>query len=230
MIIMIAKEVHTLKELKENINTIRKCCYIAGPITGVAGFREHFLEAERWLKDHGIIALNPVYHPVGLPYDDYFVMCFPMIDVSYAILLLPNWEHSKGVHRELEHARNSEKPYIVIYYDDMLTDSLPEIGHFVFGNYYGGEPIDRKTFQPLFERLLNKIDDTKPFENSTFVFNPYYWGDDEVKQAEPNFIYKPNFFCMRWYKYPLRDAYGSYDISVEEFEKMIDHCVNSLKE
>lgn len=46
-------------------------------------------------------------------YDDYFPTCFAMIDTAYNICLLKGWEHSEGVRRELEHARDSDREYCV---------------------------------------------------------------------------------------------------------------------
>lgn len=43
-----------------------------------------------------------------------------------------------------------------------------------------------------------------------------------------NFHYKPTGFGIQWYKYPLRDAYMSQEISLEEFCKIIDHCLESI--
>jgi hypothetical protein len=47
---------------------------------------------------------------------------------------------------------------------------------------------------------------------------------------KPNFLYKPTGLRIKWYKYPLRDAYISEEISLEEFRKVIDHCVQSVKQ
>jgi hypothetical protein len=45
-----------------------------------------------------------------------------------------------------------------------------------------------------------------------------------------NFHYKPTGFSIQWYKYILRDAYKSQDISLGKFTKIIDKCIKSLKE
>ena len=44
----------------------------------------------------------------------------------------------------------------------------------------------------------------------------------------PNFLYKPTGFEIQWYKYPLRDAYMNEDISLREFIKIIDKCIESI--
>lgn len=47
--------------------------------------------------------------------------------------------------------------------------------------------------------------------------------------VKPNFHYKPTDFQIQWYKYPFRDSYLSDEISLSEFSKIIDACINSLK-
>ena len=93
------------------------------------------------------------------------------------------------------------------------------------------------------------------FENDTFAVRQYYWGActcgavypscDYERQWRawrvehhhapdcpivlPNFEYKPTGFCLTWYKYPLRDAYMNADISLAEFAKLIDRCIESAR-
>lgn len=43
-----------------------------------------------------------------------------------------------------------------------------------------------------------------------------------------NFKHKETGFEINWYKYPLRDSYMSANISVEEFAKVIDTCIESI--
>ena len=68
------------------------------------------------------------------------------------------------------------------------------------------------------------------FENDTFVIRPYYWGEDEEKAELPNFVYKPTRLEIRWYKYPMRDAYCNQDISIDEFRKIVEKCSESMKQ
>ena len=44
----------------------------------------------------------------------------------------------------------------------------------------------------------------------------------------PNFRHKQSGFEIQWYKYPLRDSYTNYKISLNEFRKIITDCINSL--
>lgn len=48
--------------------------------------------------------------------------------------------------------------------------------------------------------------------------------------VKPNFLYKPTGLKIKWYKYPLRDAYISEKISLEEFRKIIDNCIKSISQ
>lgn len=46
--------------------------------------------------------------------------------------------------------------------------------------------------------------------------------------VEPNFLYKPTGYELRWYKYPLRDSYASHKLSAAQFMAMMNKCVESL--
>jgi len=45
---------------------------------------------------------------------------------------------------------------------------------------------------------------------------------------KPNFLYKPTGFWIKWYKYPLRDAYTNQVIALQEFKEIIDKCIESV--
>jgi hypothetical protein len=48
--------------------------------------------------------------------------------------------------------------------------------------------------------------------------------------VKPNFLYKPTGLRIKWYKYPLRDAYISKEITLDEFKQVIDDCIQSIKQ
>lgn len=114
-----------------------------------------------------------------------------------------------------------------------------ELGNLLFGNSRGNYAIEREEWQDPFCKFLdnNGFDgygykegsDERCFENDTFIIRPYYWGDEEDIAELPNFEYKPTGFTISWYKYPMRDAYASHDISTEEFIAILKACENSLK-
>ena len=66
------------------------------------------------------------------------------------------------------------------------------------------------------------------FENNVFLINPYYWGEDEEIQCEPNFIFKPKNIQMIWYKYPLRDAYSNKRITWGDMKRILATCRASM--
>lgn len=45
----------------------------------------------------------------------------------------------------------------------------------------------------------------------------------------PNFHYKPEDYRLSWYKYPLRDAYASHNLTPAQFETLVDACLASLR-
>lgn len=100
---------------------------------------------------------------------------------------------------------------------------------------------ERMVFQEAFGQFLEKIgadhygyilgynNTDTVFENDTFMIRPYYWGDDKQYIGLPHFVYKPDNIIMVWYKYPLRDTYCNKNISLDEFKKILNDCVDSLK-
>lgn len=113
-----------------------------------------------------------------------------------------------------------------------------ELGNLLFGNSRGNYQIDRTLYSDMFHSFLenNGFDtygyhkNTKDgvFENNVFIVRPYYWGDDETIAELPNFEFKPENIQISWYKYPLRDAYCSHDISPEQLKTILDICAESM--
>jgi hypothetical protein len=52
--------------------------------------------------------------------------------------------------------------------------------------------------------------------------------DSSCRIVRPNFLYKPTGFQVCWYKYWARDSYMTPEISIDEFERIINACVDSL--
>jgi len=63
------------------------------------------------------------------------------------------------------------------------------------------------------------------WENKFYEENSH---EEDCLLVKDNFHYKPTGFGIQWYKYPLRDAYMNQNISLKEFKKIIDHCIQSL--
>ena len=113
-----------------------------------------------------------------------------------------------------------------------------EIGNLIFGNSRGHYQIPRTDFQDMFLDFLDKNgfdeygyheNNTVPFETEKFSVRPYYWGEDENIAALPNFVYKPKNIEISWYKYPLRDAYCSHNLTIDEFRTMLNDCTSSIE-
>ncbi|MEG1564845.1 MAG: DUF4406 domain-containing protein, partial [Bacteroides sp.] len=70
--------------------------YIAGQITGDAGYWEKFEQASNSLAELGHIVLNPAALPKGLTPGDYMRICFAMLDSADKVLFLPGYCESSG--------------------------------------------------------------------------------------------------------------------------------------
>lgn len=113
-----------------------------------------------------------------------------------------------------------------------------ELGNLLFGNSRGVYLVEpREDYQDAFCKFLehNGFDyygihgKERTFENDTFVVRAYYWGEDEDIAALPNFVYKPTGLEIKWYKYPMRDAYSNQDIDIETFKTILTICEASIK-
>lgn len=116
-----------------------------------------------------------------------------------------------------------------------------ELGNLMFGHSRGAYAVQpREIYQDLFCEFLfahnsdgygyfDAANSSGCFENDTFAVRPYYWGDDETIANLPNFVYKPTGLEIRWYKYPMRDAYSNMDVSPSDFRKILDECAASLE-
>lgn len=87
--------------------------YVAGPISGIDGFKELFDEAVEELEDKGYTVLDPSVFPSGFEQEEYMHICYSMIDVCDGIYFLRKWEDSKG--SVLEHVYGKEHGKIIWY-------------------------------------------------------------------------------------------------------------------
>lgn len=83
--------------------------YIAGKITGLDNYKEHFNKAQHILESQGHIVMNPSILPPGFEHDEYMEICYSMIDVCEMVHFLKNWTDSKGAMMEHEYALQNEK-------------------------------------------------------------------------------------------------------------------------
>lgn len=66
------------------------------------------------------------------------------------------------------------------------------------------------------------------YENDIFLINPYYWGDDEEIQDEPNFVFKPENLEIEWYKYPMRSGFSNKPIDTVNMKRILEICKESM--
>ena len=81
--------------------------YIAGPMTGLKNFnrKSFFLMAEE-LERSGFEPVHTADMPDGLEYEEYIEESFKRLAGCDAVLLLDDWDLSKGVMREIKHAHD----------------------------------------------------------------------------------------------------------------------------
>lgn len=160
------------------------------------------------------------------------------------------WEYSK---EEFTLAEAQQRSSLLRSLQKLLKESvcmfeyerLPELGNLLFGNSRGEYPVRRSEMELPFltfmenagfdtyghakgDLLIKGVTERGGFENNTFSLNPYYWGDDEQLQEEPNFVYKPTGLEIQWYKWPFRDAYSNKEFTREDLEKALRECMLSL--
>lgn len=72
--------------------------YLAGPITGVADYRERFARAEAMVhRAHpDAVILNPATLPEGMTPAQYMRICLSMMDCADEVVFLAGWGNSAG--------------------------------------------------------------------------------------------------------------------------------------
>ena len=91
-----------------------KKIYIAGKITGDAGYREKFAAAEQKLTREGFIVLSPAVLPEGMTNAEYMRICFAMIDVADMVGFLDDLLQSMGARLEWDYCAYTKKEVLML--------------------------------------------------------------------------------------------------------------------
>lgn len=87
--------------------------YIAGPITGVAGYKEHFEATEQAVLKAGHEVINPAKILAEMPssttHKQYMDVCYALLAQADGVLFLEGWEHSMGAEMEFKYATRMKK-------------------------------------------------------------------------------------------------------------------------
>ena len=87
--------------------------YIAGKMRGLIDMgREHFHQAEVFLKNMGYTVINPARLQKDLKPESYMPICLAMLREADAVAMLPDWRDSVGAQMEYQYATETGKRMI----------------------------------------------------------------------------------------------------------------------
>jgi len=99
-----------------------KKLYLVGPITGVENYKQRFENCAVKLReligyDSRDEIINPAFLGDILPSDasheEIMNVCFSVLEMCDAIILLPGWEESRGANQEYGYARAKGKEIFI---------------------------------------------------------------------------------------------------------------------
>ncbi len=102
-----------------------KKVFISGAITGCDGYKEKFLQAEKYLKSFGYAVMNPAILAEGFSHGEYMKVTLAMLSVCDTIYILPCAVHSKGALEEILEAVKAGKT--VILHEDLEESILARL-------------------------------------------------------------------------------------------------------
>lgn len=102
-----------------------KKVFISGAITGCDGYKEKFLQAEKYLKSFGYAVMNPAVLDEGFEHGEYMKVTLAMLSVCDTIYILPCAVASKGALEEIMEAVKTGKT--VILHEDLEESILARL-------------------------------------------------------------------------------------------------------
>lgn len=120
----------------EQKNDEKYVIYLAGPITGVADYRERFAAAEETMRRAypAAVILNPATLPEGMTPGQYMRICLAMMDCADEVVFLDGWIHSAGARIERNLCAYTKKTaYDIWKYRSLLemransSDAVPAV-------------------------------------------------------------------------------------------------------
>jgi hypothetical protein len=112
-----------------------------------------------------------------------------------------------------------------------------ELGNMLFGHSRGEAQVPREDEweAPIFALMDALKAACSPYgtdyDCDLFEMHPYWWGDEDAPEASrPNFRYKPTGFELCWYKWALRDAYMTPEVTLVEWRLMFAECKARVEE
>ena len=102
------------------MNHAHEVAYISGAISSDPNYKEKFANAQMVLEHLGYAAISPTMIPPILTEDEHMYIDLHLIDVSDALVLLPDWTQSRGAPVERDLAMKKEKR--IIYYKGVDTE------------------------------------------------------------------------------------------------------------
>jgi len=157
----------------------KKIVYIVGKITGDSEYRAKFSdEAMRW--DNNYTVLNPAILPIGLSYKTYIRIGSAMLDACDIVVLLPDWQDSKGATCEYHRAVALGKEIIDLSLLKTLSCKIKDVISFGEHNWQildiqndkaliiSTNIIDRKAYHTITEHITWQHSTIRKWLNDEF--------------------------------------------------------------
>lgn len=98
-----------------------KKIFISGKITDDPNYKEKFNAVAERLAEFGYIPLNPAILPQGMTVSEYMKIGLAMIDCADCVLMLKDWQDSRGAKIEYAYAKYCSKS--IVFLEDMEKDN-----------------------------------------------------------------------------------------------------------